>query len=548
MEINLETNAAQADAAIRDGDTQKAAAVPADVSELKSVIEPQRNITAAINDMLLSYGLKLTPENIKMTMLLLANELPVTADNLKLTNQALKLFGDDDAKIAFFIENQIKINTKNVELLQGFAEHKALIGNLLSDLFDSVLAIKDGPLKNQILTELLGFKTEGAVGFTPPEQNTAQAQAKPDIAQGIIKPDIAQEIVKPGIMQEIIKPDIAQEIIKPDAPAQQTDIKPQQTDVKPPQAPQAPQTTDTPQLFQKILSAASNAQELEVIKDALIKANPSFKAQITEMSVVRSRELSDSPPPANRAAATAANADTPAQIHSREEVFKQIIRAFPEDTALREKILESFNLKGNAPVKELLFSKFSLSPANLTKDEFNALIKNINEALNEIVTKHSADEQMARPLAQAAEIRDALSFLSHIKNDVFIQIPLIINDNKTTGELYVFRDKKRKNITGRELSALIALDTENLGRFETYIVKQGAGVNLQFRLETAEYEGLVKDSIHTLNDALNSKGLYINGVSYKKLDESFSLLNREPADGKDDIKAPFDYTIFDRRM
>jgi len=642
MEINMNTSSAAAQEAVKH-----AAETPKSGSEAKPPVtdarpaETPRNLTDVIIETLNNYGLKSTPENIKMAQFLLDSKIPVTEDNIKLVNQALKLLGADDAKILFFLENQIKLNAKNTETLQNFAEHKTAITNQLSDLFDLILKIGDNSLKNQILLELLGARQDGTgqadnlmgkllenafareaggqtggqasgqVGGQTGGQASGQVggqaggQASGQVgsqAAGQASEQVGSQAVGQASRQvgsqaagqansqagsQTLGQVNAQILNQaggqiPTQTAEQTLAQTggqasgqanaqilgqangrtsSQTsgingtgDVRSAQDAQA--TTQTPQadrvsasgvwrnFAEKALSAASNKAELDIIKDALIKALNGNERQISRMADLILENLATKKSAAAGEGNIAANA---AKIPDITQALRLIERMFPNDALLREKIIESTGIfsKDNAQLKAALMSKFSLNPENLSKEVLYTLIKQLNENLSNIAAKHEAFRQLPQILYEIAEIKDSFSFLAHMKNNIFVQIPLIINGEQKTGELYVFKDRNKKNKSSGSLSALIALDTAYLGRFETYIVKQGNQVNLQFRLENDISESLVKQNIHMLNDAVNAHGLYITGVTYKKITESFSLLKKEP-DGETALVSENGTFVFDK--
>lgn len=453
-----------------------------------------------LGDILKSYGMKPSQENMKMLALLLENQLPATENNLKLINQAFKLLGADSAKTVFFLENQIRPNTKNADILQGFAEHKTVLSSQLGGLLDSILEIGDDSLKKQVVDELL-------------LRNTSNSE----------KTDLTTPNIKTGEASLPVPED---------------------------------NNLPLPESVKSAIYGLNNESEMDTVKETLIKAYPKHEAIINEMFETTGKEILTL-----KENLIALSENQELSLDSLEKAIKELTKLdstealklinelFPEDTDIRQKITNSLGLSDNVRIKDAIMRKFLINPEHLTKDEFDSLIKELSECFESISKKHLESGQLSKVMAEIQEVKDSLLFLSHMKNNTFIQIPLMINENKATGELYVFKDKKRKNKAGTDLSALIALDTANLGRFEAYIVKQGNRVNFQFRLNNDECEKLIKENIQSLNEALNAHSLIISGITYKKITESFSLLCKEPVDDSENDK-PLELgrIIFDKRM
>ncbi len=117
--------------------------------------------------------------------------------------------------------------------------------------------------------------------------------------------------------------------------------------------------------------------------------------------------------------------------------------------------------------------------------------------------------------------------MSYLKNNMFLQIPININNFSTTAELIIFSNKKNKNNNSKNNSgsALISLNLLYLGKLEVFINKINNDISCQFRLEKDVTKNLVKENIDLLNDYLKDKNFNLKDVTFKDLDESFSLIN-----------------------
>jgi flagellar hook-length control protein FliK len=126
-------------------------------------------------------------------------------------------------------------------------------------------------------------------------------------------------------------------------------------------------------------------------------------------------------------------------------------------------------------------------------------------------------------------LTDRLEFIAHLKNDLYLQIPLTVRDRQMNGELYVFRQKKQRRKGGDgDASALVALDTAALGRFEVYLQKNNRNITCQFRLQDASVDTLVRKNIDRLERMLADRQYTLGGYSFRRQEEPFSPLGRDP--------------------
>ncbi|MDR2940782.1 MAG: hypothetical protein LBV08_10780 [Clostridiales bacterium] len=120
------------------------------------------------------------------------------------------------------------------------------------------------------------------------------------------------------------------------------------------------------------------------------------------------------------------------------------------------------------------------------------------------------------------KLQNTLDFFINAKENIFVQIPLLLEGKKFDSEIYVFEDKKQKVINGGDCTALISIETANLGRFETFIKKVSDQVNFEFNLNE-EAEALVKANIDGLEHMLKERGYTLAGFSFKKTKDEFDI-------------------------
>ena len=117
--------------------------------------------------------------------------------------------------------------------------------------------------------------------------------------------------------------------------------------------------------------------------------------------------------------------------------------------------------------------------------------------------------------------------MNNLKSSIFLQIPVNINNFSTTAELLIFSNKKNKNNikNNKSGSALISLNLLNLGKLEVFINKINSDISCQFKLEKDSIKSLIKENILLLDNYLKDKNLILKDITFKDLDESFSLIS-----------------------
>lgn len=134
-------------------------------------------------------------------------------------------------------------------------------------------------------------------------------------------------------------------------------------------------------------------------------------------------------------------------------------------------------------------------------------LKDIMTLAGEAVSRMDAKSHEAN-LPVIRELQNAMQFFNQVTTyHTFVQIPLMLNQQNTTGELYIMRDrKKRGRIDPDRFTLFISLNTKHLGLIETFLNAANRYVTINFRVASEEMVKLVKDNHRVLYDALKEKG------------------------------------------
>lgn len=457
------------------------------------------------SDILQLIGFKATPENIKMVRALLLNGFPASKENITGLNQAMRLMVNDIEKAMFFLKNNITVSLKNSNTIKSYINNEIQLGNQIQDLAESISNIDDIDLKNILTERLLGENAENieaekmqtgkTAEYTNPldrdtsleklEQNTVNIVSTAPKETG--NPETANSDSK------VISKDITVEENIPETEKNIADLKSEFSKIKSIYS----EHTNTHNgqekisaslgkfIFQKI-SDIQKPESISVYKNILSAAEEIFGNPSKEYGYIE-KAIGEA----------------------------EYTKASPSDKAVKEKIISKYTIKAeNADPKEI-------------DKALNELKSNIQSLKTGLTENNPVNSKIIR---LADDINRNIDFLKGLKNSIYVQVPMNINNRQTNVELYVFKHKgnKKTNSDPAPQSALISLDLLSLGHLETYIQKRGNNINCQFRVENDDIENFIKSNIQFLNDKLNLVNLNLVNCVYKKTEQPFNLTDKEP--------------------
>ncbi|MGI6122854.1 MAG: hypothetical protein ACOYIG_01525 [Acetivibrionales bacterium] len=186
------------------------------------------------------------------------------------------------------------------------------------------------------------------------------------------------------------------------------------------------------------------------------------------------------------------------------------------------------NPESQQVIKEILgklFEKASIKFENGVAEEFD--IKEKTAALKDIMEFSqkalSSLDNNAKELNLDAfkEIDNAFKFFNQVTTyDSIIQLPIMINRENTTGELYVMKRKKgRKSIDTDNFTLFLSLTTNSLGLVESFLNSSRKHVTISFRVEDENLVKLIKDNYRVLYDGLLEKGFKLVDMKCRVLEK-----------------------------
>ncbi|MHB1313923.1 MAG: flagellar hook-length control protein FliK [Christensenellales bacterium] len=114
------------------------------------------------------------------------------------------------------------------------------------------------------------------------------------------------------------------------------------------------------------------------------------------------------------------------------------------------------------------------------------------------------------------------------KGFAYIQIPLKLNEDYGTAELYVYKRKKHRGKTDAQNTTIqLCLSMQNIGRMEALIRVEEKNVTILFKLEKESFMQAVKDKAVRLYKDLQRIGYHLSDTKVQKLSKNTTAANAE---------------------
>ena len=151
---------------------------------------------------------------------------------------------------------------------------------------------------------------------------------------------------------------------------------------------------------------------------------------------------------------------------------------------------------------------FLLKPEMVAdKEEVEQFFTKLREQVSRLAqTVSEAGKAQTQLFTQTNQLRENLDFLHQLSQTMqYVQLPLRMAGQETTGDLYVYANKK--GLTKEDsISAFLHLDMEHLGPVDVYVAMQNRKVNTHFYLQDDVMIDFIQAHIHLLNERLEQKG------------------------------------------
>lgn len=157
---------------------------------------------------------------------------------------------------------------------------------------------------------------------------------------------------------------------------------------------------------------------------------------------------------------------------------------------------------------EQMKENFLLKPEMVAdKEEVEQFFTKLRGQVSRLAqTVSEAGKAQTQLFTQTNQLRENLDFLHQLSQTMqYVQLPLRMAGQETTGDLYVYANKK--GLTKEDsISAFLHLDMEHLGPVDVYVAMQNRKVNTHFYLQDDAMIDFIQAHIHLLNERLEQKG------------------------------------------
>ncbi len=193
--------------------------------------------------------------------------------------------------------------------------------------------------------------------------------------------------------------------------------------------------------------------------------------------------------------------------------------------------------------KNSLIDKFSekwlLEPDDIkdsksVSEHYGKVIENTDKIIESMQNAVKGSDNLTQSVNS---FRENVQFLQNL-NDLtpYVQLPMMLNNNSNTGDLYVYANKKNLLSDNENISAALRLDMKNLGRVDVYVkLHSGKKLSTDFTLPDEDTLRLIEQHIDMLNDKLTELGYNVTNSFNTKSTAPEVLMDEDDGDKKDSI-------------
>lgn len=144
--------------------------------------------------------------------------------------------------------------------------------------------------------------------------------------------------------------------------------------------------------------------------------------------------------------------------------------------------------------------------------------KNVTEFYNRLNTQvNSIISSMTQSLSESSGLMQSLQqfqenvdFLNHLNQFMpYVQLPLKMNGQSATGDLYVYADKRSLAAGKDSVSAALHLDMQHIGHLDVFVKMQDKNVSTEFCLENEETLDFIAEHMDMLSERLEKRGYHL---------------------------------------
>ena len=446
-------------------------------------------------------GVEVNSKNLAMVSLMMEEQMPIDKNSVLAMAKALIDCPQSDMRSLIQMQKyQIPVSEKNVVHYEELKDHQM---NMVKNL-------------NSVMGETANLINRSLEGMNQP-QNIRQLVELLNVFAGEIVPD-ETEALSPLMTKNV--GEILQDGEQID-PTTKTFVKGEQDQV----------TTPVKLLTNVLANAQTNAQELlkndPAIPKVLSEANPLLDKSpelVKEGKVIpdetRQSQNQSQILPGKEVVSLESRLNTILSEWEQTQDPKAFAKVVQDLTMALSKggvgeasvfnqLLEPTKKMFREFVNQLMERSMTTTPESLEKtpEFFDKLMNQLNHLEGAALEMGKSGNAL---LQTAGDLKSQIQFLSDF-NQVYhyIQIPLKLKQQTTTGELYVYTHQKKLDQQKKDLSAHLHLDMEHLGSTDVYVKLEEKKVSTHFYLENEESFDVILNHLDILTERLNKKGYQV---------------------------------------
>ena len=199
------------------------------------------------------------------------------------------------------------------------------------------------------------------------------------------------------------------------------------------------------------------------------------------------------------------------------KIIKSIFNEIRNETAIKEPQNGTVYPRTKAEMENITARFMPLLSKNMLEDAEERLLPEIDKWIDDIEKKIAVLKKVfaaadrpdnERVMPALREIETAVRFFHDIRSyQVFVQIPVILRENTTLGELYIMKRKgKRGKIKADDFSLFLSLTTQYIGVIDAFIHVRSRNVLIKITVDDEKYFDILAGQHKALYEGLKGKG------------------------------------------
>lgn len=449
-------------------------------------------------------GVEVNSKNLAMVSLMMEEQLPIDKNSVLAMAKALMDCPQSDMRSLIQMQKyQIPVSEKNVVHFEELKDHQMnMVKNLnsvmgeVSNLINRSLEGINQPQNMRQLVDLLNvFASEGV-----PDETNAQ-------------PTLLTKTVGEALVEGQLNNPVDKNFVKGEN-NQLTSSLPGQVNAQV----SASDLLKNEQAMQGVLQEENPLleQNADISKDGKINANAMDTVQNLSQSMTGKEMVSLDNRLNQILSEWKQSTETEGMQDSKEfaKVLQELTAALSKrvvgETNVLHQLLEPTRKMFREFVDQLMERTMTTTPESLEKtpEFFDKLMSQLNHLEGAALEMGKSGNAL---LQTAGNLKSQIQFLSDF-NQVYhyIQVPLKLKQQTTTGELYVYTHQKKLDQQKKDLSAHLHLEMEHLGSTDVYVKLEEKKVSTHFYLENEQSFDLIMNHLDILTERLNKKGYQVS--------------------------------------